>query len=139
MNMTALLILSPIFLYLYIKQFKRWKTTYQKYYKINIRVGKKIVKTSGFLDTGNRLCDPISKKPVILIKKNEFKKIEKDQKFIFVPYKTITEQGILKCIFIDQMDIEGVGVYHHLLLGEMKDHILMDGVDVILNERIWEG
>lgn len=139
LNIIGLLFLSPIFLYLYIKQFTRWKRNYQKYYKIDIKIGKKKMKTSGFLDTGNRLCDPVSKKPVVLMCKERFKKLEKNQKFIFVPYKTISESGILKCIFIDQLIIEGKGVYHHILLGKMNDNIMMDGVDVILNEKILEG
>lgn len=138
-NVIGLLIISPIVLYFYIKQSKRLKQIYQKYYKVTIQIGKKKWKGNGFLDTGNRLCDPISHKPVILLNKSKFEKIEKNQKFIFVPYKTITESGVIKCLFIDDLFIEGVGNYSKVLLGKMEDHIMMDGVDVILNEKIWEG
>ena len=73
-NFIILLIVSPIIIYIYIKQSKLLKNNYSCYYKIEIVFkNNKSILLNSFLDTGNKLIDPVTKKGIILINKNSIK------------------------------------------------------------------
>ena len=93
-NFIVLLILSPIIIYLYIKECKSLKHNYNNYYKIEIYYKNQIKKINSFLDTGNKLVSPYNKSPVILVNKKIIKNI--DDNYIYIPYNTINNNGILK-------------------------------------------
>ena len=63
-NFIFLLITSPIILYIYIKQTKNFRSTYSNYYNIKIFKNNKAYDYIGFIDTGNTLTDPLTKKAV---------------------------------------------------------------------------
>jgi len=132
-NFIFLVIFSPIILYLYIKQGLELKNNYSKYYKVDILIGNKKYHFNGFLDTGNKLIDPISKKPVVVI--NE-KLIKEKEDFIFVPYNTISGEGLLRCIPAT-ISIQKTGRKENVLLGLMKK-INMEGIDCIINPILVE-
>ena len=58
---------------------------------------------------------------------------------ILVPYKTICEESLLKCIKIEKILIKGVGEKNKVLLGLIEDNIKIDGIDCILNNKLMEG
>lgn len=135
-NVLFLIIISPIIIYLYVKQMNSLKNNYSNYYKIRINLKSKEYKFVGFLDTGNKLTDPYFNRPIILINKNKLE-MDNNQK-ILIPYSTITESGLLECISIKEVYIENIGVRKNVLLGFIKENISIDGVDCILQEKLLE-
>lgn len=137
-NLILALILSPIIIYVYIKQCKSLKTNYNKYLKIDVYLKNgKVFSLNAFLDTGNKLIDPYKRWPIILIDKNKIEPTS-DDKLLLVPYHTLENEGILKCIIPSKVYIEGVGFKKKLLIG-LSPKINIDGIDCILNEKLLEG
>lgn len=133
-NFIVLIILSPIIIYIYIRQAKELKNTYSLYHKVDIYYKDKIYKLNGFLDTGNILKDPVTKKPIIIIKDNIIKKIDK---FTLIPCTTISDNNLIKCIKVDKIDIKNVGVKEKVLVGLVKN-LKMEGIDCILNTNLMD-
>jgi len=131
-NFIFLVIFSPIILYIYIKQGLWLKQNYSNYYKLTIIYNNKTYNMTGFLDTGNNLVDPITRKPVILIDIN----IECD-KFYYIPYKVVNNEGMIKCFKVDKIIINNK-VIDKVLIGIMNDKIKIDGIDCLLNKKILE-
>ena len=129
-NVIILIILSPLIIYLYIKQGLWLKNNYSNYYKVKLFYNNKIINLNGYLDTGNTLKSPFSNKPIILITK----KIE-CLNYFYLPYKTISNVGILKCF---KADIEIKNVKYHIIVGLLDKKINLDGVDCLLNRKIME-
>ncbi len=136
-NFYVLLILSPLLLRKYVKEMLHLKTNYKDFYKVRLYEKKKIYEFQAFLDTGNRLKDPYTGKPILLISKKHFKGTMKNP--IIVPYETISGKSLLLCKRFSKLEIEGVGERKNFLVGFLDEEIGMDGVDCILQERILEG
>ena len=136
-NVLFLLIVSPIVIYLYLKQMNSLKNNYSNYYKIRINLCDKEYKFIGFLDTGNKLSDPYFNRPIILINKEKLELT--NLKKILIPYSTITDSGLLECISINKVYIDNIGVKKNVLLGFIKEKITIDGVDCILQTKLLEG
>ncbi len=135
-NVIVLIALSPIILYLYYKQLKDMKQKYGYYYKTKIFISGEMISCVAFLDTGNQLVDPYFGRPIILINPGFIKK-EEEHKMILVPYQTITNNGFLHCIKADKIEIENQ-IYHNFFVGILTDPIRMNGVDCILNSKIFD-
>lgn len=135
-NFLFLLILSPIIIYIYIKQIKKLKNNYSNYYEVDIYINNKLFKFTGYLDTGNNLVDPITHRPVILINKKSLK--YNPQNFMLVPFKGINNNGLLKCFKVSKIEIKSIGIRKNVLLGIIEDNYEFNGVDVILNKKIME-
>ena len=138
LQMTLLVIGTPIFLFLYQKQVKQMKEYYNHCYFIEMKIGQNKIMGTGFFDSGNVLVDPYKKKPVILMDRKKCTINMDNFPKVFVPYKTIKGEGILSCIKIDSIKIEGVGEKKELYLGLLDRSISFDGVDVLLNNKLWE-
>lgn len=136
LNITILIILSPIITYIYIKSINNYKNNYSNYYKVDIYLNDDEKLTlSAFLDTGNKLIDPYKHRPIILINK---KLVEiKNKKILLVPYNTINTNDLLKCIIPKKIYIHNIGYKTNFLIGLM-DEITIDGVDCILNQKLLE-
>ena len=133
-NYLFLVIFSPIMLYIYIKQ-RREVNQYAKYYPVTIYFlnGKKITLNS-FLDTGNTLTDPITKKKIIVVNKS---KIPDPKTYYYVPFQTVKSHGLMKCMKIKAVEIKGMTSTNYLVgIGE-KD-FLEDGIDCLLNSYCLE-
>lgn len=130
------LLLIPVIIYIYYYQSKK-NNNYSKYYNVLICLNNnKKINCTGFLDTGNNLIDPISNKPIILIDKRLTKGVIQIRTPIYVPYNVLNNHGLLKCfkpkyIIINNNKIDKV------LIGLIDNKINIDGVDCILNERIF--
>ena len=138
-NMIFLLFTSPVILYLYAKQAKELKNVYSKYHTITIFIKGKKYELTGFLDTGNTLKDPYTKKPVIIMNKKSMIYDINEFGMILVPYKTITEEGLLPCIKADKIKIEGYKEKRNILIGLMKKEIGINGVECILHPDLLEA
>ena len=66
LNFIIFVLLSPIITYIYIKIIKKLKNNYSNYYMIDIYLkDKPKITLNAFLDTGNKLIDPYTHKPII--------------------------------------------------------------------------
>lgn len=123
-------------LVLYIKEIKKIKDNYNNYYKVNIYFkDKEKISVVGFLDTGNNLYDPYKKRPIILL---DNKYIREDN-YILVPYHTLSGDGLLKCIKVDIVFIEGIGYKGNVLVGFSDKTNVIEGADVILHKDLMKG
>ena len=60
------------------------------------------------------------------------------KRFIFVPYNSLNNKGILKCFIIDKVFIEDIGYLKNVLIAKSNDKLSLSGVDIILNNKIME-
>lgn len=129
-NVILLFIISPIILYIYVRQSKMFQKKIKNYYKVNLKIGKTTRKLNGYLDTGNTLS--YKGKPVIITNmKNTYK-----NKKINVPYVVINGAGIIECIEAT-VEIENLGNYE-VLLG-FSENLNISGVDILLNGKMEEN
>jgi len=137
LNFIILLISSPLIIYIYTKQVKQIKNTYSNYYNIDIYLKDK-TKTSltGYLDTGNHLIDPYKNRPIILVNKNKIK-FNYDN-ILLVPYDSLNNHGLLKCIVPDKIYIDSIGIKTNFLVGISEEEINIEGVDCILHSSLME-
>lgn len=139
LNFSVLLLLSPIIIFFYVKQARELRENYSKYYNIDVYLKSgKVLELNAFLDTGNKLVDPYFKKPIILINKNKIDFSYSDDNILIVPYDSLNNHGLLKCIIPDKVYIDKVGIKNNFLIGISEDDIKMDGVDCILNSKLLE-
>ncbi len=139
-NFIVLLMIAPVIIYIYVKQALALKNNYANYYKVDLYFKDgTIKKLVGFLDTGNRLYDPYSKRPIILVEEKEIKFNYDEYNSLLVPYDTINNHGLLKCIVLDKIYIVGVGEKRNVLVGISKEKIDIDGVSCILHTNLLEG
>ena len=136
-NMIVLIIFSPLILYIYIRQGIALKNQYAHYYQVKLSIDHRTYELRGFLDTGNHLKDPYTGKPILLIHSRKLERHLKNP--ILVPYQTASGFAMLPCMKIDHLEIKGIGIRKHVLVGILKDKIAIDGVDCILQEKILEG
>ncbi len=137
-NFIILLVTAPIIIYVYIRQAKSLKNNYSCYYKIEIvfKNNQSIILNS-FLDTGNKLKDPITKKGIILVNKEVIKGKYNIRSPMYVPYNSLNNHGLLKCFSPKHIIIENK-VYNNYLIGISDNKINIDGVDCLLNYKLME-
>jgi len=134
-NVVIIFVISPIILYLYLKQMREQKNNYNNYHKVEIYIKDKVISCIGFIDTGNKLVDPYMNRPIILIPKNKINNVENK---ILVPYMTIDNSSLLECIKVDNVIIDNKNYKGKLLVGLIDKKINIDGVDCILNYKLME-
>ena len=133
-NFIMLFILSPIILYLYIKQKHDLKIINNYYYKVSFKYKNKVYTYNAYLDTGNKLYDPYTRSPVILL----YDKGIKIENPIYIPYKTLNNNGIIEAFKINEIIINDKLIKRKVIIGLSKDKFKIDGVDLILNESYLE-
>ena len=137
-NYIVLLIIAPIILYLYIKEQKKIKSIYNYNFKVNICFKNgKVLECSGFLDTGNKLKDPITKKYVILLSRKKVEPFINIRSPIYVPYKVVGFSGLVECFSIRYIKINNC-VLKNYLIGIIPEDIHKLNMDCILNYKIME-
>ncbi len=132
LNIIVLIIFCPLILYIYIRQGMWLKTNYSNYYKVTLIKDNKTYNLNAFLDTGNKLTDIYSNKPVILIDK----KID-TKKFFYIPYQGINQNGIIKCFKAEKLIINNK-TYKKVIIGILEHKIKIDGIDCLLNYKLRE-
>lgn len=137
-NLIILVLISPFILYNYVKQESKRRHTCNYYYHAKIFYRGRIFPFTGYLDTGNVLEDPYFHKPITIINAGVIPE-ELISKCIYVPVSTVSGEQLMKCFFVQKIEIEGIGVRKHMLVGISKEAIVLDGVDMLLQSRIMEG
>lgn len=137
-NFIVLLIVAPIIILVYVKQAKNIKNNYSCYYSIEIvfKNNQSIILNS-FLDTGNKLKDPITNKGIILVNKEVVRGKYNIRSPMYVPYNSLNNHGLLKCFSPKHIIINGK-IYTNYLIGLSDNKISIDGVDCLLNYRLME-
>ena len=135
-NYILVLLLSPLSLLLYKREVKKIKEINGYYYKVDVYIKNKIIKLNAFLDSANTLRDPITKKYVII---SSSKKLKEYDSFYLVPYETVNQTGILKCIKVNKIYIEGIGFKNNVLIGLTNKKLKSNGVDTLLNYSLLKG
>jgi len=136
LNVIILLILSPLITYIYIKSIDKIKINSSNYYHVDIYLkDKPKITVNAFLDTGNKLSDPYTNSPIILVSKNKI--IGRLNNPILVPYNTIDNHGLLKCYKPEKLYINKVGYRKKVLIAPI-DEIGIEGADCILNSQLLE-
>lgn len=131
-NYLILIILSPIIIYLLIKELNKHRLNINDKYLVEITISKKKYKLEGFIDTGNRLSSPIKKEPVILVNlKINYNKV------IYIPYKALNTEGIIPCIKPDKIMINNKQIKNYLV-GFATDKFTIDNVNCILPNKLKE-
>lgn len=137
-NFVFLLISTPFFIYFYINTNKKLKANYNLYYNVNLYFEKnQCINLTGFLDTGNKLVDPVTNKLIILIEEKELKGIIHNRSPMYVPIKTINKSSLIKCYKPYSMLINNHR-YNNYLVGVINDKINIDGVNCLLNYKMME-
>ena len=133
-----ILLLVPLILYLYIKQNLNMKTTINKTYPLTIYFpNKRKLSLTGFVDTGNKLRDPVTKKWVVLVNKKLLQGVIRIRTPIYVPYHSLNNKGLVECIKPEKLVIEGKE-YTNFLIGLMDSKIMINSSDCIMNLEILE-
>ena len=131
-NYIILIIGFILVMFLYIKQLRKHQENYSNYYQVEIFVKDKKYELTGFLDTGNKLIDSYKHRPVIIVDK----KINHSPKdIIYVPYVSLNNHSVLKCIKADMVIVNN-HIYKNYLIGLSKDKLKIDGVNCILHSKM---
>jgi len=137
LNFIVLIIISPIILYIYIKESKLLKDSNKHYYMVDLYYKNQCFKFNGFLDTGNKLYDQYKRRPIVLIKSNKIK--FNYEQGLLVPYNTASGNSLLKCLIVDRLVIDGSNEVFNPVIGLCEQDFNIDGVDMILHSEIIGG
>ena len=131
-NFIVIVVGSPIVLFLIVKELINHKYNINDKYSVSIIYNKKTYRLEGFVDTGNKLESPISKKSVILVNL----KINTN-KLIYIPYKALNTSGVIPCIRPDKVIVNDK-IIDNCLIGLSKDKFELNGCNCILPNKIKE-
>ena len=118
------LTIAPIILYLYIKNIKELKQVVNYYKKVIINFkNNNSLELTGFIDSGNKLKDPITNKYIILINKKKIKGIYNIRSPMYVPIKVVNNNNkTASNIYNNQDNIPRI--FKIYLLEKGDDHII---------------
>lgn len=134
LNFIVSIIAIPIIIISYVKENKSYKNTYSNILNVKLTINKKTYIMKGMIDTGNHLTDPYKKRPVILINKGfNIKK----EKCIYVPYKALNTNGLIKCYIPDKVEVNNK-IYNNYLIGISKEKFELSDIDCILPNKLKE-
>ena len=133
-----MLLMAPFILYLYIKEQNNLKRVVNYYTKVLINLkNNRHLELKAFIDSGNKLQDPITHKYIILINKKRLKGIYNIRSPMYVPIITINKTSLLECIPVKNIEVNGK-VYENYLLGLSDTFKMQDGIECLLNYHLIE-
>ncbi len=133
-NFLLFLLVGPGILFIYLKQEAKRKERNQYLYQIELIQGKKKYHYTGYLDTGNQLYEPYTKRPVHLLYDPSFT-IPKNAKILYVPYHGLNQEGILPCLCFDTMRIDGTKEIKKVWIGLSREPFHIEGAEMILHGK----
>ena len=134
LNFLAILILTPVFLFFYVKEYRKNKRISSVIHSVEISIGNKTYRLKGLLDTGNQLRDPCTGKCVILVSPQVSFPLSH---YFYVPYKALNTSGIIPCCKVDRVIVDD-HVFSKCLVGVSKEKFSLGGVDCILPNQFKE-
>lgn len=137
-NYILLFLISPFILGMYIYEHKKFKTAYNFNCKIEICfLNNGILKVNGFIDSGNKLCDPLTKKNVIILNKRLVQSNINIRSPMYVPYKALGKSGLIECFKIKYIKVNDK-ILTNYLVGLSTDSFNLNGSDALLPASLWE-
>ena len=130
-NLIILLIIIPFIIFMYVREFLKLRKRINTIYNVVVKFKNKEIKLEGFLDTGNKLVDPYLNRPIVLLNKKYISL--RDKKVLYVPFESLNNNGLLKCIIPEYILIDGK-MYDKVLVG-ISENLEFD---CILNERLFD-
>ena len=132
-----LIIIAPLILFLYLKG-RRIDIIKQNYlHNISFKYQDKTYNLVAFLDTGNKVQDPYKKRNVIVAFLDDLDTYDIDT--IYVPYETLSGKGILPCIKIEELRVDGQLLdSSKYLVGKSKEKIDLYGASCIMPDILKE-
>lgn len=138
-NYLFILVFAPVILYFYTKEMNKFKMRNALSYKVDVYLkNKKVVRLNGFMDTGNTLVEPYNHKPVVVVNSKEIEECLSPGNFMLVPYESVNSRGLLKCIRVDKLYIDGLGIKTNVVIGLTDAKLKKNGVNCILNYLLME-
>lgn len=137
-NYIFLVIVAPLILYVFIKSLKVLKEVKNYYYKVNIIFANNFnLVLTGFLDTGNKLFDPITNKPIILINKKLIKGKFNIRSPMYVSFNSLNNHSLLECVKPKKLMINNKELTNYLI-GFSESSFKLNGIECLLNYKILE-
>lgn len=134
LNFIVIIILSPIIIYLYLKNVKELKNNYSNYYQLDIYLKDQTkISLTGFVDTGNNLKDPYTRSPIIIVNQS---KVPPQEHYLLVPYQVVNHEELLKCFKPQKVIIDNQAITKKVLIGITNNDITIDGVDCIIHPEL---
>lgn len=134
-NILLIIILAPIFVFLYIRNIRKQKNELSKYYDVTITfLNGKTKHLTGFIDTGNNLYDPYKKRPIVMINKEILQGY--NPKYLLVPCITVNKESLIKCFKVKKIVINGNLIKDEILVGISDNNFRISGVDLLLHKKI---
>lgn len=131
-------LITPVILLEFVRQNKNLKKNYSFYYQVKlIFKNLKEINLSAFLDTGNKLIDPITNKPIILVEKKCLKGVYNIRSPMYVPLKTVNKNSLIEC-FKPECIIINNKKYNNYLVGACENNLFDDGINCLLNNKLME-
>lgn len=138
-NYLFILIASPVILYFYVKEMNKFKLRNSLSYKVDVYLkDKRVVRLNGFMDTGNTLLEPYNHNKVIVVNSKEIEECLTPGNFMLVPYESVNNTGFLKCIRVDKLYIDGIGIRTDVVIGLTNAKLKDNGINCILNYLLME-
>lgn len=100
-------------------------------------------KLTAFMDTGNRLKEPFSHKPVSVVSADSCKELfQTVTSVMYIPYRSVGKrEGVLPAVKADRMEIEQQGrtvTVESPFIAISRETLSPDGAyQMLLNEKIW--
>ena len=132
-NIIILIIISPIILYLYVKEQQMIKNKYNNYYQTKIYIKNSCIEGTGYIDSGN--CLTYKGRPVILIDKR--KVIFEREDYRIIPYKVVNKIMMLEIYKCNKVIINNKE-FKKIYLGISNDSFNIDGIEILLNNKLME-
>lgn len=104
--LTAAAVFGLKYLWINVMEIQRQKS---HLYEVTLNYGGRVVKATGFLDTGNLLFDPVSHKPVHIVSEKLWHVLYQEGEPVrMIPFHTIgSEGGVMPGMLLDSMAVGG--------------------------------
>lgn len=138
-NYIFVLLISPIILFIYTKQMKKYKINNTLHHKVDLYINNEIINLNGLMDTGNTLLEPYNNKKIIIVYDKRLNELVNENNFFLVPIDSVNNHILLKCIKVDKVFIEGLGIRKDVVVGLSNERIKRNNINCILNYLLMEG
>lgn len=121
---------SYLLMSLFFSRVKKHRSNKALIYDVTIFSGEKSITLKAFADSGNLLVEPVSKLPVIVVRKSSCDAFDTEHKTtVTIPYKSISGYGMLRGFIPDKTEVNGKEAKAYIGISEMN---FGDDFDAIL-------